>query len=118
MRHGDSVGPEVAIGIGGDYGRGAITCRAGAHFAGPWSAPALFAREGGDLGFQLGGKATDFVFLLKNPRGPDSTLGSNMKLGADAAADTHRVVRAELHSYSRSRVLFAGISLEGSTSPL
>lgn len=117
---------KFAIGIGGDYGRGAITCRTGEHFTGPWSAPALFALEGGNIGFQLGGQATDFDLLVMNPKGANSILGSKVKLGADAAAaagpkgrdaaaDTDIVMKAEVLSYSRSRGLFAGISLEGST---
>jgi SH3 domain-containing YSC84-like protein 1 len=117
---------KFAIGIGGDFGRGAITCRTGKHFTGRWSAPALFALEGANIGFQLGGQATDFVLLVMNPRGADSILGSKVKLGADAAAaagpkgrdaavDTDVVMKAEVLSYSRSRGLFAGISLEGST---
>jgi SH3 domain-containing YSC84-like protein 1 len=117
---------KFAIGVGGDYGRGAITCRTGREFTGRWSAPALFAVEGGNIGFQLGGQATDFVLLVMNPRGANSILGSKIKLGADAsaaagpkgrdaAADTDIVMRAEVLSYSRSRGLFAGISLEGST---
>jgi len=117
---------KFAIGIGGDFGRGAITCRSGEHFTGPWSAPALFALEGGNIGFQLGGQATDFVLLVMNPKGANSILSSKVKLGADAsaaagpkgraaAADTDIVMKAEVLSYSRSRGLFAGISLEGST---
>ncbi|HET6143365.1 MAG TPA: lipid-binding SYLF domain-containing protein [Candidatus Acidoferrales bacterium] len=117
---------KFAIGVGGDFGRGAITCRTGEHYTGSWSAPALFALEGGNIGFQLGGQATDFVLLVMNARGATSILGSKVKLGADAsaavgpkgrtaAADTDVVMRAEVLSYSRSRGLFAGISLEGST---
>jgi lipid-binding SYLF domain-containing protein len=117
---------KFAIGVGGDFGRGAITCRTGEHFTGPWSAPALFALEGGNFGIQLGGTATDFVLLVMNPRGANSILSSKVKLGADAAAaagpkgrtaaaDTDIVMRAEVLSYSRARGLFAGISLEGST---
>jgi lipid-binding SYLF domain-containing protein len=117
---------KFAIGIGGDFGRGAITCRTGEHYTGSWSAPALFALEGGNIGFQLGGQATDFVLLVMNAKGATSILGSKVKLGADAlaaagpkgrtaAADTDIVMRAEVLSYSRSRGLFAGISLEGST---
>lgn len=117
---------KFAIGIGGDFGRGAIICRSGEHFTGPWGAPAMFALEGGNIGFQLGGQATDFVLLVMNPRGANSILGSKVKLGADAsaaagpkgrtaAADTDIVMKAEVLSYSRSRGLFAGISLEGST---
>jgi lipid-binding SYLF domain-containing protein len=117
---------KFAIGVGGDFGRGAITCRTGEHYTGSWSAPALFALEGGNIGFQLGGQATDFVLLVMNAKGATSILGSKVKLGADAsaaagpkgrtaAADTDIVMRAEVLSYSRSRGLFAGISLEGST---
>src|SRR5262250_2090006 len=117
---------KFAIGIGGSFGRGAITCRTGQHWTGPWSAPAMFALEGANIGFQLGGQATDFVLLVMNPRGANSILSSKIKLGADAAAaagpkgrdaaaDTDIVMRAEVLTYSRSRGLFAGVSLEGST---
>jgi lipid-binding SYLF domain-containing protein len=117
---------KVAIGIGGSYGRGAMTCRTGQHFTGRWSAPAMYALEGGNIGFQLGGQATDFVLLVMNPKGAESLMRSKVKLGADAsaaagpkgrtaAADTDAFMRAEILTYSRSRGLFAGISLEGST---
>ena len=117
---------KVAIGIGGSYGRGVMTCRTGLHYTGPWSAPAMYALEGGNIGFQLGGQATDFVLLVMNPRGAQSLMGSKVKLGADAAAAagpkgrtatgaTDATMHAEILSYSRSRGLFAGISLEGST---
>lgn len=117
---------KVAIGFGGSYGRGAITCRTGRNFTGPWSAPAMFRLEGGNFGLQLGGQATDFVLLVMNPKGANSILGSKVKLGADAAAaagpkgraasaQTDVVMKAEILTYSRSRGLFAGISLEGST---
>ena len=117
---------KFAIGIGGSYGRGAISCRTGKNFTGSWSPPALFALEGANIGFQLGGQATDFVLLVMNPKGANSILGSKVKLGADAsaaagpkgraaAAQTDIVMKAEILTYSRSRGLFAGISLEGST---
>ena len=117
---------KFAIGIGGSYGRGAMTCRSGKDFSGPWSAPSMMALEGGSIGFQLGGQATDFVLLVMNQRGADSILTSQVKLGADlaaaagpkgrsAAASTDATMRAEVLSYSRARGLFAGISLEGST---
>jgi lipid-binding SYLF domain-containing protein len=117
---------KFAIGIGGSYGRGAITCRTGKEHKGPWSAPAMMALEGGNIGIQLGGQATDFVLLVMNDRGADSVLSSKVKLGADAAAAagpkgrdaaaaTDIIMRAEILSYSRSRGLFAGVSLEGST---
>src|SRR6476619_593943 len=117
---------KLAIGIGGSYGRGVMVCRSGQHFTGPWSAPAMYALEGGNIGFQLGGQATDFILLVMNPRGAESLLKTKVKLGADAAAAagpkgrsatgaTDVAMRAEILSYSRSRGLFAGISLEGST---
>jgi SH3 domain-containing YSC84-like protein 1 len=117
---------KLAIGIGGSYGRGAMSCRSGENFTGPWGAPALYALEGGNIGFQLGGQETDFVLLVMNPKGVESTLKSKVKLGADAAAAigpkgrdaeaaTDALMRAEMLTYSRSRGLFAGVSLEGST---
>jgi lipid-binding SYLF domain-containing protein len=115
-----------AFGIGGSYGRGVMVCRGGEHYTGPWGAPALYALEGVNIGFQLGGEATDFVLLVMNPRGAKSLLGSKVKLGGDASAAagpkgrsavgaTDVVMQAEILSYSRARGLFAGISLEGST---
>jgi lipid-binding SYLF domain-containing protein len=112
--------------VGGSYGRGAMVCRTGEHFNGPWGSPAMYALEGGSVGFQLGGQATDLILLVMNERGASSILSSQVKLGADASvaagpkgrdasADTDAYLRAEILSYSRSRGLFAGISLEGST---
>jgi SH3 domain-containing YSC84-like protein 1 len=117
---------KFAIGIGGSYGRGVMTCRKGEHFTGPWSAPSMMALEGANIGLQLGGTATDFVLLVMNPRGADGILASKVKLGGDASAaagpkgrtasaDTDVTMRAEILSYSRARGLFAGVSLEGST---
>jgi lipid-binding SYLF domain-containing protein len=117
---------KFAIGIGGSYGRGALVCRSGKNFAGPWGAPAMYALEGGNIGLQLGGQATDFVLLVMNDKGARSILNSKVKLGVDAAAaagpkgrsasaETDAVMKAEILSYSRSRGLFAGVSLEGST---
>lgn len=117
---------KAAFVIGGSYGRGAMTCRSGEHFTGPWSAPTMMALEGGSVGLQLGGQATDFVLLVMNPRGARSILSSRVKLGADASAaagpkgrtanaSTDATLRAEVLSYSRARGLFAGLSLEGST---
>ena len=117
---------KVAIGIGGSYGRGALICRSGANYKGPWGAPAMYALEGGNIGLQLGGQATDYVLLVMNNKGAKSVLSSKVKLGADAsaaagpkgrsaAAATDVVMKAEILSYSRSRGLFAGLSLEGST---
>jgi lipid-binding SYLF domain-containing protein len=123
------VFPDVkkfAMGVGGSYGRGAMTCRTGDKFTGPWSAPALMALEGASVGFQLGGQETDFVLLVMNDRGAMSLLSSKVKLGADAtaaagpkgrsaSAATDAAMKAEMLSYSRARGLFAGVSLEGTT---
>jgi lipid-binding SYLF domain-containing protein len=117
---------KAAFIVGGSYGRGAMVCRTGEHFSGPWGAPAMYALEGGSVGFQLGGEATDLVLLVMNHRGASSILDSKVKLGADASAaagpkgrdasaDTDAYLRAEILSYSRARGLFAGISLAGST---
>ncbi len=117
---------KAAFIFGGSYGRGAMTCRTGEHFTGPWGAPTMMALEGGSVGFQLGGQATDFVLLVMNPRGAKAILHSKVKLGADASAAagpkgrdaeaaTDVTMRAEVLTYSRARGLFAGISLEGSS---
>jgi lipid-binding SYLF domain-containing protein len=117
---------KFAIGIGGSYGRGVMTCRGGKNFKGPWGAPTMMALEGGSFGLQLGGQATDFVLLLMSPRSAQSILTSKVKLGGDvtaaagpvgrtASAETDVALRAEILSYSRARGLFAGISLTGST---
>jgi SH3 domain-containing YSC84-like protein 1 len=117
---------KLAFGVGASYGRGAMSCRTGEHFTGGWSAPSMFALEGANIGFQLGGQATDFVLLVNSPHGVESLLKSKVKLGGDASAAagpkgrdaeaaTDIAMRAEILSYSRTRGLFAGISLEGST---
>jgi len=117
---------KAAFIVGASYGRGVMSCRGGGSFRGPWSAPSMMALEGGSFGFQLGGQATDFVLLIMNERGASAILSSKVKLGADAAAaagpvgrnaqaDTDVTLRAEVLTYSRSRGLFAGVSLEGST---
>ena len=84
---------KFAIGIGGSYGRGVITCRSGQDFHGPWSAPAMFALEGASVGFQIGGEATDFVLLIMNEKGAESVMSSKVKLGADASAPAGPVGR-------------------------
>jgi lipid-binding SYLF domain-containing protein len=117
---------KFAFGIGGSYGRGLMVCRSGEDFTGPWGAPSMIALEGGSFGLQLGGQATDFVLLVMNRRGAQGILSSKVKLGADASAAagpkgrdasaaTDVTMRAEILTYSRSRGLFAGVSLEGST---
>lgn len=115
-----------ALGVGANIGRGAMTCRSGPHFTGPWGPPAMYALEGISFGFQIGGQATDFVILVVNTSGVNHLLGSKVKLGADASAAagpkgrdaeaaTDASMHAELLTYSRARGLFAGVSLEGST---
>jgi SH3 domain-containing YSC84-like protein 1 len=117
---------KAAFGVGASYGRGAMVCRTGEHFRGAWGAPAMYALEGGSIGFQIGGEATDLILLVMNDRGMESILSSKVKLGADASiaggpkgrdasANTDAWMRAEILSYSRSRGVFAGVSLEGST---
>lgn len=118
---------KVGLGmLGKEYGRGAMVCRGGNRFNGPWSAPAMYALEGNSIGMQIGGEATDLILLVMNPRGAESILSSKIKLGGEASAaagpkgrhvsaDTDAWMRAEILSYSRSRGLFAGASLEGST---
>ena len=117
---------KVALGIGGSYGRGAMVCRSGKTFNGPWGAPAMYSLEGGSFGLQLGGESTDVVLLVMNNRGVDALLSSKVKLGANlsaaagpkgrnAEASTDTTLRAEILSYSRARGLFAGVSLEGTS---
>jgi len=117
---------KAAFIVGGSYGRGAMSCRQGEDFRGPWGAPTMMALEGGSFGFQIGGQATDFVLLVMNESGARGILASKVKLGGDASvaagpvgrdssAETDATMRSEILSYSRARGLFAGISLEGST---
>ena len=117
---------KAAFVVGGSYGRGAMSCRRGEDFRGPWGAPTMMALEGGSFGFQIGGQATDFILLVMNESGARGILASKVKLGGDASiaagpvgrdasADTDATLRSEMLSYSRARGLFAGVSLEGST---
>ena len=117
---------KAAFIVGGSYGRGAMSCRSGEDFRGPWGAPTMMALEGGSFGFQIGGQATDFVLLVMNESGARGILASKVKLGGDASvaagpvgrdssAETDATLRSEILSYSRARGLFAGVSLEGST---
>ena len=117
---------KVAFGFGGSYGKGAMSCRGGKDFTGEWGAPAMYRLEGASIGFQLGGSASDFLLLIMNAKGADSLLSSKVKLGADAMAAagpkgrsgevaTDAYMNAEILTYSRSKGLFAGVSLKGST---
>ena len=117
---------KFAVGLGGSYGRGVMTCRGGKEFRGKWGAPTMMALEGGSVGLQLGGEATDFVLLLMNSQSASSILSSKVKLGGDASAaagpvgrtasaETDVAMKAEILTYSRARGAFAGVSLAGST---
>jgi lipid-binding SYLF domain-containing protein len=112
---------KIAIGFGGNHGKGVATCRTG---AGAWSAPAPITITGGSWGLQLGGQAVDLVMIIQNDQGMQHLLSSKFKLGADAsaaagpvgrdaAADTDLKMNAEVLTYSRARGLFAGIDLSG-----
>ena len=116
----------VALGIGGNWGHGAMVCRGGSSFTGRWGAPGMYSIDGGSLGFQIGAESTDVVLLVMNRRGVDALLSTKVKLGADASvaagpkgrtlgASTDASMRAEILSYSRSRGVFAGIALTGSS---
>jgi lipid-binding SYLF domain-containing protein len=113
--------------VGGEYGRGVMSCRTGANHDGPWSSPIMMATGGGSFGLQIGGQATDFVLLVMNDKGARSMIGgSKMKLGADASiaagplgrtteAATNLRMSAEILSWSRSQGVFGGVSLSGAT---
>ena len=115
---------KFALGIGGRWGKGAVVCRSQGG-SGPWGPPLMISIGGGSLGLQIGGQSADYVFLVMNPKGIDYLMRSQFTLGGDAAvaagpvgrtgsADTDLRMRAEILSYSRTRGLFAGLSLEGS----
>lgn len=117
---------KAAFGVGASYGRGVMTCRTGKDFKGPWSPPVMMASSGGSFGFQIGGQATDFVILVLNDSGARSMMHNKLKLGADASiaagpvgrtseASTNAAMKAQMLSYSRSRGVFGGVSLSGST---
>jgi SH3 domain-containing YSC84-like protein 1 len=117
---------KMAIGIGGTYGRGVMTCRTGSDYKGPWSAPIMMASSGGNIGLQIGAQATDFVIIVMNDQGAKSLLNNKIKLGADASvaagpvgrtaeASTNASMQAQMLSYSRSQGVFGGVSLSGAT---
>jgi SH3 domain-containing YSC84-like protein 1 len=114
---------KAAIGIGGQYGRGYMSCREG---TGHWSAPGGVRVEGGSVGFQIGGSETDVVMIVMNDKGIDRLLSSKFTLGADvtvaagpigrqASAQTDPTMRAEMLAWSHARGVFAGIALQGAT---
>jgi SH3 domain-containing YSC84-like protein 1 len=116
---------KAALGVGGRLGWGAAACRTRGG-TGAWSAPLMVSLKGGSFGLQIGGQSSDLVLLVMNPRGIDHLLRSKFTLGADASiaagpvgrnveAATDALLNAEILSYSRSRGIFAGISLEGAS---
>jgi lipid-binding SYLF domain-containing protein len=117
---------KVAVGIGGSYGRGALVCRKGAKMNGEWGAPVMYALDQGSIGVQLGSTATDFVLVVMNDKGVDAILNGKTKLGSNAAAAAGPTgaqatsynaadMKSDVLTYSRSKGLFAGVSLEGAS---
>jgi SH3 domain-containing YSC84-like protein 1 len=110
--------------VGGSFGRGAVTCRNKDKTG--WTAPAMVELGGGSVGLQIGGEATDVVMLIMNREGIDSLLKSKFTLGGDASvaagpvgreatAETDAALNAKILSYSRSKGVFGGVSLQGTT---
>ena len=117
---------KAAFLAGGSYGRGVMVCRSGKNFDGPWGAPAMYVLEAGSFGLQIGGEAIDFVILVMNEQAVQTLLNGKIQLGGDAsiaagptgrtaAISTDTYAKAEFLSYSRSKGVFAGLSLEGSS---
>ena len=117
---------KVAIGIGGSYGRGVMVCRTGASKDGSWGAPAMYKLDQGSIGVQLGSTATDFVLVVMNEKGAAQILNGKTKLGGNAAAAAGPTgaaangynadsMKVDVLTYSRTKGLFAGVSLEGAS---
>jgi len=116
---------KVAVGIGGTYGRGALVCRKGEKMTGAWGAPVMYSLDQGSLGVQLGTTSTDFVLAVVKQKGVDQILNGKMKLGTDAAAAAGPTGaqangysandQADVLTYSRTKGLFAGVSLAGAS---
>jgi SH3 domain-containing YSC84-like protein 1 len=116
---------KVAVGIGTSYGRGALVCRKGTNMNGSWGAPAMYKLDQGSVGVQLGSTATDFVLLVMNQKGADQILNGKTKLGGNASAAAGpgaqatsynaQAMNVDVLTYSRSKGLFAGVSLEGAS---
>ncbi len=113
---------KFALGIGGRFGKGAVVCRRESGRS--WGSPFMITMGGGSVGWQIGGQEADYVFLIMNERGIEHLMKSQFTLGADAAvaagpvgrtgsAATDATMHAEILSYSRTRGIFAGLSLEG-----
>lgn len=126
LAHAECVGViptmmKAGFGLGGEYGQGVVSCRTNRG----WTAPAFYRLGGGTFGLQIGGEAVDVVMLFMNDQGVQSLMAHKVKLGADAsasagpvgrtaAADTNIAMKSEILTYSRSRGIFAGVSLKGS----
>jgi lipid-binding SYLF domain-containing protein len=117
---------KVAVGIGGSYGRGVLVCRTGAEMNGDWGAPAMYRLDQGSIGIQLGSTATDFVLVVMNKKGAEQILNGKTKLGTNAAAAAGpsaaqasaynaAAMNVDVLTYSRSKGLFAGVSLDGAS---
>jgi SH3 domain-containing YSC84-like protein 1 len=113
---------KFAIGIGGTGGRGPMTCRGGKNFSGKWSAPAMYTIGGASAGFQVGGTSTDYIILIMAPAAVEKVLNSKVKVGNEVSAAAGPGVSAgmaiggaDMLTYSRTKGLFAGTSLNGSS---
>jgi len=117
---------KVAVGIGGSYGRGVLACRTGGEMNGDWGAVAMYKLDQGSIGVQLGSTATDFVLVVMNKKGAEQILNGKTKLGANAAAAAGPTgsqatgynaasMHVDVLTYSRTKGLFAGVSLEGAS---
>lgn len=117
---------KIAVGIGGSYGRGELVCRKGSKMNEAWGAPVMYALDQGSIGVQLGSTATDFVLVFVSDKGVDAILNGKMKLGSNAAAAAGPTgaqatsynaadMKSDVLTYSRSKGLFAGVSLEGAS---
>jgi SH3 domain-containing YSC84-like protein 1 len=117
---------KVAIGIGGSYGRGVLVCRQGPDMSGAWGEPVMYKLDQGSIGLQLGSTATDFVLVIMSKKGVEQILNGKAKLGSNAAAAAGptgaqataynaEAMNVDVLTYSRSKGLFAGVSLEGAS---
>jgi lipid-binding SYLF domain-containing protein len=114
---------KFAVGVGGSGGRGPMSCRLGKDFNGKWSAPAMYSVGGASAGFQIGGSSTDYVLLIMAPKAVDTVIKSKVKVGTDvtaAAGPSGATVGStkggeDILSYARTKGLFAGVSLAGSS---
>jgi lipid-binding SYLF domain-containing protein len=112
---------KFAVGVGGTGGRGPMSCRSGENFKGKWSPPAMYTIAGASAGLQIGGSSTDYVLLLMAPKAVDAVVKGKSKIGGDMTAaagpsgSSASTGTADVLTYARSKGLFAGVSLDGST---